>query len=595
MALNRVPLNDQVLLATSPVTFDQGAPVEIVKRDTTDQVDVYSEETGGHVLQQPLVVNTKGIPVEPETELGGWVDPGSYDYLVGPPPGRKGAVTRFPRDLSSGGADAELAAALQSAKEEIDQKVDLEEKGAPGGIAPLDGEGKVPSSHLPPSGGGGAAAPRLKALGNVSGAFELDLSEGDVFTMTLSADAVLDAPADWPAGFSEAFLLVVSESHSLTLPAGWQEGGAVPLNPEPGKVTTIPLVTADGGATVVVVRGIPGERSTIPGPEGKQGKEGPQGKEGREGPTGATGKSKALGEVSGTVTCDLSQALVFTMTAVGDVAVKFSNWPEGAAEPELYVTQDAVGGRSVTFQGVVWPEETPPALSKAPNATNIVPLASPDGGAHVYGFKGLPGPQGKEGAEGKQGPEGKEGKQGGGIGVFSGLALPVHSGNSKVANTEAIGVANKAWFVLVLVERTGKLKKISVPNGSTVSGTTKVAAFDVGLANGEKFTLLGEAEAAQSGASKFQSIVFPAEPAVVQGQLLMLAVMNTGTTGLYGIGTNWKSGGFAELPEMANYPATMGLAKETGVHTFAEPKFTTLGKSEIESAVTAPILVGMIG
>ncbi|HET6241629.1 MAG TPA: hypothetical protein VFD99_06545, partial [Arthrobacter sp.] len=105
-------------------------------------------------------------------------------------------------------------------------------------------------------------APKLKSLGNVSGDFTPDLAEGDVFTLTLTGDASLEEVLSWPSDYSEVGFLIDQDAtggRSLTLPAGWEGGGPIPVNPEDGKRTILWLVSSDGGATVTVVRGIPGE------------------------------------------------------------------------------------------------------------------------------------------------------------------------------------------------------------------------------------------------------------------------------------------------------------------------------------------------
>ena len=145
-----------------------------------------------------------------------------------------------------------------------------------------------------------------------------------------------------------------------------------------------------GPGTFESLRGIPGKDSIVPGPQGDQGDKGDEGDVGEVGPPGATGKTHAFGNVSGTVTCDLAEStFAFTMTITGDVVIKFKNWPAGLVEPELYVTQDASGGHSITIENAIWAEETPPVFEESPNAVNIIPLSSPDGGTHIHGLRGL--------------------------------------------------------------------------------------------------------------------------------------------------------------------------------------------------------------
>jgi hypothetical protein len=98
----------------------------------------------------------------------------------------------------------------------------------------------------------------------------------------------------------------------------------------------------------------------------------------------------ALGTVSGTVTCDLSQGTVFTATISGDTTFQFSGWPSGGlCEPVLYVTQDSTGGYTISVTGVTWePNGVAPAFATAAGSVNIIPLSSPDEGTTIYGETG---------------------------------------------------------------------------------------------------------------------------------------------------------------------------------------------------------------
>lgn len=105
----------------------------------------------------------------------------------------------------------------------------------------------------------------------------------------------------------------------------------------------------------------------------------------------ATENVVALGNVTGSVLCDLSQGTAFTMTATGAITVSFTNWPAAPAytEPVLYVTQDSAGGHAITVTGCDWlPNGTPPTFDTAASHLNIIPLASPDQGVHLYGQAG---------------------------------------------------------------------------------------------------------------------------------------------------------------------------------------------------------------
>lgn len=118
--MNRVALREPIQKTTRSSAlayFDRGAQVEIVQRGTTTRVNVYSAEEGGSVLEQPLVTDLRGIPVEPESETAGWVAPGSYDILVGSPPaeGEEDARERFAEEMVSGTIGADLESLLADA------------------------------------------------------------------------------------------------------------------------------------------------------------------------------------------------------------------------------------------------------------------------------------------------------------------------------------------------------------------------------------------------------------------------------------------------------------------------------------------------
>jgi lysophospholipase L1-like esterase len=172
--MNRVALREPIQRTTKSsalVYIDRGAQVEIVKRGSTERVNVYSAETGGSVLSQPLVTDLTGVPVEVETETMGWVAPGRYDLLVGDPPeeGQEDARERFAEELASGGI--------------------FEEVGEPGGIASLDESGHIPADQIPPGSlptsamefkGAWNASTNSPALADGSG------NAGDVYRVTVA-------------------------------------------------------------------------------------------------------------------------------------------------------------------------------------------------------------------------------------------------------------------------------------------------------------------------------------------------------------------------------------------------------------------------
>lgn len=357
--------------------------------------------------------------------------------------------------------------------------------------------------------GAGGSEVDYEPLGNISGAFSPDRDDGNVFSLTLTGNATLTDFQNWPAGYSEVGLVVIGDGHQLTLPAGWEGGGVIPLNPEPGRRTIIWAVSTDGGATVNIVRGIPGEDSTIPGPEGAIGPQGSPGPEGKTGPPGATGNTKALGSVLGTVTCNLAEAFAFTMTITGNVTIKFTNWPAGLCEPELYITQDSSGGHTISFESIIWePEETPPAFSLAPNAVNIVPVSSPDGGAHIYGFKGLPGPKGATGATGPTGATGATGAAG-----PTGATGPAGSVGEKGATGEAGASATS----------------LAAPYRTLLKASARVTTA---AASGKKYFCAGtnDAEILGVGAAVIYLYRLLAERLKVEGKTAKLAIVVTAQT-----------------------------------------------------------------
>lgn len=433
-----------------------------------------------------------------------------------------------------------------------------------------------------------------KSLGEVEGPVTPNLAEGNIFELTIKGATTLEKPANWPAGYSEQLVILKqgNEGHAVIFGAGVTLVGAS-INVEPNALSVVNLISQDGGATVYAINAIEGKE----GPRGLTGPTGATGATGATGPTGppgATGATVALGERSGTVKANLALGLVFTVTATGSLTIEFEHWPEGTAEPELYILQDSAGGHAITLPGVIWNPEPAPEFNTSPNAVNIIPLSSPNGGATVYGIRGL---QGKTGATGPEGPQGKEGKQGAGAAGLTKLLLPFHSGNNKPTQSIAPGTAFKAFFCLWVVEANGKLSSVLVPNGATANGETRIGIFDVGAANNKKFTLLTQSAAfTQTGTNSNQVATLAETLTVSAGELLLAAVMNTGTTGTYGFGPSLSNGVLGTMPEgfMASWPSSLGVARTVGVHTFASAAFATLEKTELESTEKCPILTGKI-
>jgi hypothetical protein len=80
--MSRVALTETILLATNPASFGRGVAVYVFERGTEVEAAVYSTPGGGAATPQPLTTDKGG---RPRTEDGafGYLEPGSYDLLVG--------------------------------------------------------------------------------------------------------------------------------------------------------------------------------------------------------------------------------------------------------------------------------------------------------------------------------------------------------------------------------------------------------------------------------------------------------------------------------------------------------------------------------
>lgn len=104
----------------------------------------------------------------------------------------------------------------------------------------------------------------------------------------------------------------------------------------------------------------------------------------------ALAQTVALGNVSGTVTLDLSLGRTFTCTVTGTAVFQFTNWPSGTVttEPTVIATQDSTG-HAISFTGVTWlPSGSPPSFQLGAGQTNVVPFFSSDNGTTIYGQGG---------------------------------------------------------------------------------------------------------------------------------------------------------------------------------------------------------------
>ncbi len=90
---------------------------------------------------------------------------------------------------------------------------------------------------------------------------------------------------------------------------------------------------------------------------------------------------------TGAVTLNLANGNVFNLTLTGDVTFTFSGATSGkACSFAAYIRQDATGGRTITWPASVdWAGGTPPTMSTAANALDIVVFETLDGGTNWYG------------------------------------------------------------------------------------------------------------------------------------------------------------------------------------------------------------------
>ena len=86
-----------------------------------------------------------------------------------------------------------------------------------------------------------------------------------------------------------------------------------------------------------------------------------------------------------TLTIDVSLGNIFMVMLTADIAsLAFVGWPSSRGERvEVYVQQDATGGRTIDLSSVLF-SGARPALSAAPNAIDRFVFASPDG-VRVFG------------------------------------------------------------------------------------------------------------------------------------------------------------------------------------------------------------------
>jgi len=294
---------------------------------------------------------------------------------------------------------------------------------------------------------------------------------------------------------------------------------------------------------------------------------------------------------TGTVTCDLSLGIAFKVVLTQNTTISFANWPAfGLVEPEVYVVQDATGGHSISLPSVTWePTGSPPTFNTSPNAVNIIPIASFNGGLNAYGLTGLQGPVGPTGATGPTGPAGATSPE-----AYLGWVVPISTGSPRINTTQAIGTAFRAFFQRVIIPKTGTLHDLAIFNGSTVAGNHNVAVYDTGDASAGHYTpLWSSGSVAATGTNSWQVVGDPAL-SVTAGQQLLLSFMNDSTTTTFGIGSAYSLSAAAQLP--TNFIPTAGgaLPKLIGTFTFGSLAYSTLTEANLSASPNPYMVIARI-
>ena len=95
----------------------------------------------------------------------------------------------------------------------------------------------------------------------------------------------------------------------------------------------------------------------------------------------------AIYDATGTTFIDLTLGNVQQITMTGNIQVSLLGATAATAcSASIYLVQDSMGGRSVTWPASVrWPGGNLPAISSASNARDLVILETLDGGTTWYG------------------------------------------------------------------------------------------------------------------------------------------------------------------------------------------------------------------
>ena len=339
--------------------------------------------------------------------------------------------------------------------------------------------------------------------------------------------------------------------------------------------------------------------------------------------------AKALGEVSGVVDLPFGEGSTFTAKLTGGTEFEATELPSFRESATLWVEPN---GHMFSIRGISWVGSEPTLGTTGTYAITLFVL-----GSALYGLAGLEGPEGKagntilsgEGAPGEGlgvsgnfyvntaahtiygpkvgsswgaatnliGEKGEKGEKGtaglSSIEAMLGACVPVLNGFNlrQTTTSEAFSTAKRARFAMYVVPREGKITKIWVRNGTTAAGNTRVGILDTGQqAVGEYALLAQSAEVAQAGTEEWQLFEIP-EHTYSAGQLVMIGVMNSGTTGTYGFGQGPISKAAVELKEGMVKGVAVAVPKLVAARTFPTFEYASVAVANMEGLNAAPVFM----